>query len=126
MFCLFSDVYFLLKNHYFSFKFNSVDSSKIVFKNITVLSKKKNLVYNNSFKHLFKFNSFFSEYSNNLNLKKLLKLLNDVFYTKTNFLFIDNNYKMYTPLYNFIFSIKDIMSYKNFFFLNKKYITYTN
>jgi hypothetical protein len=146
--------YFLIKNYnllfyYFLFNNNNINNKKLLL-NKTVNFSKKNFKYKNYFfLYLTKYINFFlvkevyyqhNSFINSMRLGnnvyfsfntfflKFFKSFYNMFYylvfNNYNYLILDCEYKFVFPLYNYIFEKKDLVIYKDFFFLKPKVFTY--
>lgn len=135
MFCLFNNIYFnfnffnkkflifLLKNDN-SLKSNYTNlfkSNNFFYKNNLIISKEINFFFKINNKYYYSFN-----YLNKYLFKIFFDSISSLLSKNSNFLFLDINNKMYLPLYNYLYGLKNLYSQKNFFFLNKNFLTLNN
>lgn len=88
----------------------------------------KKFIIDNNVKYFLKNKKYYYNYSytNNLLFNNLINMFSLFCENKHNLLFIDNNEKLLTPLYNYIYGFKNIYVNKDFFFLKKSFLTFNN
>jgi hypothetical protein len=99
---------------------NKTNNFVLNFKKTNYIFNYFNLIILKSINHNFKF------FKNNyINFKNLINIIYNFNLNKLNYLIFDNN-KYLHNLYVNMFSLKKLLIYKNYFFINPKYFTHKN